>query len=68
MSVSLHRRNSVAKETSRCSKKPWRRANVIWMLRAGYEKLCVGSGICQWVDATDAMTFGLISNVNLYKF
>lgn len=57
MSVSVDRRNSVAKETSRCSRKPWRRVNVKWMLKAGYEIL--GCGICLWVDE---ITFDLISN------
>lgn len=46
MSVSADRSNSVAKEMRRCSRKHWRRANVRWRLKAGYELL--GYGISQW--------------------
>lgn len=37
LSVSVDRNNSVAKETTRCSRKLLRRANVKWRLKAGYE-------------------------------
>lgn len=53
VTLSVDRNNSVAKGTSRCSRKLWRRASASWSPKAGYEIL--GYGISQrgwWITNT----------------